>query len=93
MDLVCPFDPTIGSFLSPTTHRHELPTNAERYELGHRTEPASIPGGAVGFFALLRCARRSGQVTVSACTSIGTQYVGELGGPQRGTRTRPYGEA
>ncbi len=85
MDLVClKFVRSIGSFFSPTTHRHD--ERRERIELGHRTEPASIPGGAVLVFALLRVARdgpRSGQVTVSACTSIGTQYVGELGGPTR----------
>lgn len=79
MDLVCPFDRFI--FVADDASSR----NADGViELGHRTEPASIPGaGAVGFFALLRCARRSGQVTVSACTSIGTQYVGELEAAQR----------
>lgn len=86
MDLVCPFDRFI--FVADDASSRTSDERRAIYELGHRTEPASIPGGAVGFFALLRCARRSGQVTVSACTSIGTQYVGELGGP-----TRPYGEA
>ena len=71
MDLVCPFDPTIGSFLSPTTHRHELPTNAERYELGHRTEPASIPGaGAVGYMGFFCVIALRATVRSSDCFGV-----------------------
>jgi len=52
MDLVFPFD----RFIFVADDASTIVTNAEnRIELGHRTEPASIPGGAVCFFALWRC--------------------------------------
>ena len=81
MDLVCPFDRFI--FVADDASSR---TSDERraIRIGPSDGACFDPRqrGLV-FFVIARCARRSGQVTVSACTSIGTQYVGELGGPTR----------
>lgn len=85
MDLVCPFDRFI--FVADDASSR---TSDERraIRIGPSDGACFDPRRRGLFFCVMALPRRSGQVTVSACTSIGTQYVGELGGPQRDRTAR-----